>query len=78
MEASWPHLMHDLRQVQVVTVGLEGRCFRICSDLSPAAAQAFEAIGLRPPSPHGGAVVPQIEVQIYFCRFSNSLQKGAV
>lgn len=49
MEASWPHLMHDLQQVQAVTMGLEGRRFRIRTDLSPLAAQAFEAIGLRPP-----------------------------
>jgi hypothetical protein len=42
--------MHYLRQVQTVTIGLDGRRFRIRTDLRPLATRAFEAVGFRPPS----------------------------
>jgi len=43
--------MRDLSQMQAVEVELEGRRYRLRTDLRGAAGQAFAAAGLRPPSP---------------------------
>lgn len=51
VEVSWPDLMRDLSQVQAVEVELEGRRYRLRTDLRGTAGQAFAAAGLRPPSP---------------------------
>jgi len=51
VEVSWPDLMRDLSQVQAVEVELDGRRYRLRTDLRGVAGQAFAAVGLRPPSP---------------------------
>ena len=48
---SWPDLMRDLAQVQAVIVDLDGKRYRLRTDLCGVAHQAFAAAGLRPPSP---------------------------
>jgi len=50
VEVSWPDLMRDLSQVQAVEVELDGRRYRLRTDLHGAAGPAFAAVGLRPPS----------------------------
>jgi len=49
-EISWPDLMRDLGQVHAVHVDLDGRRFRLRTDLCGGAHQAFAAAGVRPPS----------------------------
>lgn len=51
VEVSWPDLMRDLSQVQAVEVELDGRRYRLRTDLRGVAGQAFSAARLRPPSP---------------------------
>lgn len=51
VEVSWPDLMRDLGQVQAVAVDLDGRRYRLRTDLAGAAYDAFAAAGVRPPSP---------------------------
>jgi len=51
VEASWPTLMRDLAQVQAVRVELGGKTYLLRTDLQGSAHQAFQAAGLRPPSP---------------------------
>lgn len=51
VDVSWPDLMRDLSQVQAVEVEMAGRRYRLRTDLSGAASQAFSAAGVRPPSP---------------------------
>lgn len=48
-EVSWPDLMRDLSQVQAVLVEMDGRRYRLRTDLVGAAHQAFAAAGVRPP-----------------------------
>lgn len=48
-EVSWPDLMRDLKQVQAVALELDGRLYRLRTDLAGAAHQAFAAAGVRPP-----------------------------
>jgi len=50
VEVSWPDLMRDLAQVQAVTVDLDGKRYRLRTDLRGAAGKAFAAAGVRPPS----------------------------
>ena len=50
VEVSWPDLMRDPGQVQAVTVDLDGRRYRLRTDLRGAAGKAFAAAGVRPPS----------------------------
>jgi hypothetical protein len=50
VEVSWPDLMRDLGQVQAVTVDLDGKRYRLRTDLRGAAGKAFIAAGVRPPS----------------------------
>ena len=51
VEASWPTLMRNLAQVQAVRVELGGKTYLLRTDLQGAAHQAFQAAGMRPPSP---------------------------
>jgi hypothetical protein len=46
---SWPDLLRDLAAVQAVTVELDGRCYRLRTDLQGSAGQIFAAAGVRPP-----------------------------
>jgi len=48
---SWPDLLRDLSQVQAVELELDGRRYRLRTDLCGVAGQAFAAAGLRPPPP---------------------------
>ena len=51
VEVSWPTLMRDLAQVQAVRVESGGKTYLLRTDLRGLAHQAFQAAGLRPPSP---------------------------
>jgi hypothetical protein len=51
IEVSWPDLMRDLSQVQAVQVELDGRGYRLRTDLTGVAGQAFAVVGVRPPPP---------------------------
>jgi transposase len=51
VEVSWPDLMRDLMQVQAVEVDLDGKRYRLRTDLLGSAHHAFAAAGIRPPSP---------------------------
>jgi arginine repressor len=51
MEASWPTLIRNLVQVQAVRVELGGKTYILRTDLQDSTHQAFEAAGMRPPSP---------------------------
>jgi len=51
VRVAWPNLMRDLVQVQAVEVDLDGRRYRLRTDMVGAAHEAFAAAGLRPPSP---------------------------
>jgi hypothetical protein len=51
VEVSWPDVMRDLHQVQAVTVDLDGQRYRLRTDLAGAAYPAFQAAGVRVPSP---------------------------
>ncbi len=49
IDMSWPDLMHDLEQVQAVDLTLDGRGWRVRTDLPGHAHAAFRAAGVRPP-----------------------------
>lgn len=49
VDVSWPDLMRDLATVQAVDMTLDGRRYRLRTDLQGAAAKAFTAAGVRPP-----------------------------
>ncbi len=49
VEVSWPDLIRDLKQVQAVSVDLDGQRYRLRTDLVGVAHQAFAAAGVRPP-----------------------------
>lgn len=51
VEASWPTLMRDLAQVQAIRVESGGKTYLLRTDLRASVHQAFQAAGLRPPSP---------------------------
>jgi transposase len=51
VEASWPTLMRNPAQVQAVRVELGGKTYLLRTDLQGSAHQAFQAAGMRPPSP---------------------------
>jgi hypothetical protein len=51
VDVSWPDLMRELAQVQAVEVELDGRRYRLRTDLPTTARQVFAAVGLRVPSP---------------------------
>lgn len=46
---SWPDLMRDLAEVKAVDVELDGRRYRLRTDLRGSAFEAFAAAGVRPP-----------------------------
>lgn len=48
---SWPELIRDLSQVQAVQVEMDGRRYRLRTDLAGVAGQVFAAAGVRPPPP---------------------------
>jgi Transposase DDE domain len=50
VDTSWPDLMRDLAEVRAVDVTLDGKRYRLRTDLQGSAFQAFAAAGLRPPS----------------------------
>ena len=50
IDVSWPDLMQDLEQVQAVDLTLDGRRWRVRTDLAGQAHAAFRAAGVRPPS----------------------------
>lgn len=64
VDGSWPDLMHDLGQVQAVTVDLDDQRYRLRTDLVGGAHHAFAAAGVRPPSPvtRVGPSPPQEEI----------------
>jgi hypothetical protein len=49
VDVSWPDLMRDLGNVQAVDLTLDGRRYRLRTDLQGAAAKAFAAAGVRLP-----------------------------
>lgn len=51
IEVPWPMLMRDLAQVQAVRVEVDGKPYLLRTDLQGYAHQAFQAAGVRPPSP---------------------------
>lgn len=51
IDVSWPTLMRDLSQVQAVHVEVDGKPYLLRTDLQGSAHQAFQAAGVRPPSP---------------------------
>jgi Transposase DDE domain len=59
---SWPELMRDLAQVQAVDLELDGERYRLRTDLSGSAFQAFAAAGKRPPAvvTHLGPAPPAV------------------
>lgn len=46
----WPDLMRDLAQVHAVIVDLDGKRYRLRTDLGGSAHAAFAAVGVRPPN----------------------------
>jgi len=50
VDVSWPDLMRDLAQVQSVLVELDGKRYRLRTDLKGSASDVFAAAGVRPPS----------------------------
>lgn len=50
IDVSWPDLMRDLDGVQAVLVDLDGQRYRLRTDLTGHANDAFVAAGVRPPS----------------------------
>lgn len=48
---SWPDLMRDLAEVKAVDIELDGRRYRLRTDLRGHAFEAFAAAGVRPPPP---------------------------
>ena len=58
---AWPDLMRDLEQVQAVEIELDGQRYRLRTDLTGSAFEAFAAAGVRPPpvlSHRGPATAP--------------------
>jgi len=51
VKASWPTLMRNLVQVQAVRVESGGKTYLLRTDLQGSSHQAFQAAGMRPPSP---------------------------
>lgn len=51
VDTAWPDLMRDLTEVRAVDVTLDGKSYRLRTDLRGSAFQAFAAAGVRPPSP---------------------------
>jgi len=49
VETSWPDLMRDLSEVRAVRLTLDGKAWKIRTDLTGSAYAAFEAAGVRPP-----------------------------
>ena len=49
VDCSWPDLMRDLDQVKAVEVTLDGRRYRLRTELRGSASAAFVAAGVRPP-----------------------------
>lgn len=49
IDVSWPDLMRDLDQLKAVDVTLDGRRYRLRTDLAGATHAAFAAAGVRPP-----------------------------
>lgn len=49
VEAPWPDLMRDLGQVKAVDLTLDGKRYRLRTDLVGHASAAFAAAGVRPP-----------------------------
>ena len=49
IEASWPDLMRDLKQLQAVRMNLDGKSYLIRTDFEGVAYQAFKAAGVQPP-----------------------------
>lgn len=54
IEVSWPRLMDDLARLQAVHITLDGKAYRIRTDLEGSAYEAFQAAGVRVP----GRVMP--------------------
>jgi hypothetical protein len=50
VEASWPDLMRDLKQLQAVRMTLDGTPYLIRTDFQGVAYQALKVAGVRPPS----------------------------
>lgn len=50
VDVSWPDLMRDLGRVQSVLVELDGKRYRLRTDLEGASSAAFTAAGVRPPA----------------------------
>jgi len=50
IDVSWPDIMRDLGQVQSVLVELDGKRYRLRTDMKGAASAVFTATGVRPPS----------------------------
>ena len=50
VNVSWPDLMRDLSGVQAVVVEMDGRRYRLRTDLQGSAGQLFAAAGVRPPA----------------------------
>jgi len=51
VETSWLTLMRDLSEVRAVRVELGGKTYLLRTDLQGSAFEAFQAAGVRPPSP---------------------------
>lgn len=49
VEVSWPDLMRDLGEVKAVDLTLDGKRYRLRTDLVGVASAAFAADGVRPP-----------------------------
>jgi hypothetical protein len=50
IEVSWPRVMDDLARLQAVHITLDGKAYRIRTDLEGSAYEAFQAAGVRVPS----------------------------
>jgi hypothetical protein len=48
-DVAWPDLMRDLGEVKAVDVSLDGKLYRLRTDLRGHASKAFVAAGVRPP-----------------------------
>ncbi len=49
VDISWPDMMRDLTEVRAVELTLDGKRYRLRTDLQGSAAAAFAAAGVRPP-----------------------------
>ena len=49
VDVSWPDLMRDLDQLKAVDVTVDGRHYRLRTELAGATSAAFAAAGVRPP-----------------------------